>query len=97
VREQIRLWPDNGTELFKGACGLAQCLPALPEDTPARDREALAREAIATLKKAIGAGWSDIASAVRDRELDPLRDRADFHQLQDELFDRAFPTEPFAK
>ena len=45
---------------------------------------------------AITAGWSDAQQTSRDPDLAPLRDRDDFRRPLAEVFDRGFPTDPFA-
>jgi hypothetical protein len=44
------------------------------------------------LRRAVAAGFADIAHIRADPDLDPLRSRADFQTL---LMDLAFPTNPF--
>jgi hypothetical protein len=42
-------------------------------------------------------GYADIPPFVRDEDLDPIRDRADFQRLLVSAMDRLFPAEPFAR
>jgi serine/threonine protein kinase/tetratricopeptide (TPR) repeat protein len=44
-----------------------------------------ADRAMAWLKQAVGAGWSDAAHMATDRDLDAVRDREDFKKLLDEM------------
>jgi serine/threonine-protein kinase len=53
-----------------------------------------AEDAIAALRRAIAAGYRDAAKLAKDRDLDPLRERADFQAL---LMDQAFPDDPFRR
>jgi tetratricopeptide (TPR) repeat protein len=82
----------SATDLYNVACALA------PRGALTRDeqKQALAAEAVRTLKEAIAAGWSDAAKTSCAPDLAPLRDRDDFRRLLAELFDRGFPADPFA-
>jgi hypothetical protein len=92
VRERRRLWEKNPGELYSVACELALVIPLTGD---AARRQALAAEATDTLRAAVAAGWKDARRTSRDPDLAPLRDRDDFRQLLDEVFDRGFPTRPF--
>jgi eukaryotic-like serine/threonine-protein kinase len=83
----------NAALLFNVACGVARSVPL----TPARAQEALAAEAVQTLKEAVAAGWKDAGRISRDPDLAPLRNRGDFRRLLAELFDRGIPADPFAQ
>ena len=50
--------------------------------------------AMEMLRRAVAAGYWDIAWMRRDPDLDPLRPRADFQVL---LLDLAFPADPFTR
>ncbi len=76
------------------ACDLALCISIAPDEA---SKQALAAEAITTLRTAIAAGWSDAAQTSRDPDLNPLRHRDDFRRLLDEMFDRTFPSDPFRR
>jgi serine/threonine protein kinase len=52
------------------------------------------RRAMEMLRKAVAAGYRDVAWMRRDPDLDPLRPRADFQAL---LLDLAFPAYPFTR
>ena len=56
--------------------------------------EAYADRAMATLRRAVAAGLSDVALLRRDIDLDPLRPRRDFQEL---LMDLSFPADPFQR
>jgi hypothetical protein len=56
------------------------------------ESEAYADRAVATLRRAITAGFVDVALLRRDTDLDPLRPRRDFQEL---LMDLSFPADPF--
>jgi tetratricopeptide (TPR) repeat protein len=55
--------------------------------------QAAAEAAMATLRRARGAGWHGLAELRSDPSLAPLRSRPDFRLL---MMDLAFPTNPFA-
>ena len=93
AKDSAGLAGGNPTELYNVACTLALSIP-LTEGEP---RQALAAEAVRTLKNAIAAGWSNAQHTSHDPDLDPLRDRDDFRRLLAELFDRTFPADPFAR
>ena len=62
--------------------------------------DAEADKAMIWLTKAVAAGYDTprhLAHMTRDRDLDALRDRDDFHRLLAELYDRGFPIDPFAR
>jgi serine/threonine-protein kinase len=94
ARARRTLWYRQPDELYNVACDLALCLPSVEA---AAERDALAAETVATLKRAIAAGWINAHHTSHDPDLDALRDRQDFRTLLAELFDRAFPADPFAR
>jgi hypothetical protein len=64
-------------------------------DLPPTDRaecNAYADRAMATLRRAVAAGFAEVAMLRRDIDLDPLRLRRDFQEL---LLDLSFPADPF--
>jgi len=78
--------PDN-EDLFKLACVRAQ-LSRLPGSDQApltapeqAERRQYLAQAMDALRKAIAAGYRDLAELKTDTSLDPLRDRDDFHKL----------------
>ncbi len=85
---------ENSIDIYNDACQIARCVP-IERDTPAK--EAVAAEAVTTLRAAIAAGWNNALHTNRDPDLAPLRDREDFRRLVAELLDRSFPTDPFAR
>jgi tetratricopeptide (TPR) repeat protein len=94
TRERIALWPESPDDLYNAACELALCVPLEPR---AAEAERLSAEAVALLRRAVSAGWSDAAQTGRDTDLAPLRGRADFQALLASMWDRSFPMEPFAR
>jgi len=93
TRELAALARGNPTDLYNVACALALNVPI----AVGQEQQALAAEAMQTLKAAIAAGWHDARLTSRDPDLAPLRDRADFRQLLAGMFDRGFPADPFVR
>ncbi len=107
-RRRAELWEKlNRTDadsLYKAACYRAVTASLLRADdrTPdaGQQAEAEADIAMSWLAKAVAAGYDTpqrLAQMTRDRDLDALRDRADFRRLLAELLDRGFPKDPFAR
>jgi hypothetical protein len=99
-----RLEPNDADGLYSAACyravtaGVFRTDPRIADAGPQADAEA--DKAMAWLKRAVVAGFNTpqrLAQMMRDSDLDAVRDRADFHRLMAELFDRGFPTDPFAR
>jgi serine/threonine-protein kinase len=61
---------------------------------PAADAAAEADRAMAALRRAVAAGYRDLAYLRTDTDLDPLRGRDDFRLL---MLDLAMPADPFAR
>jgi tetratricopeptide (TPR) repeat protein len=90
AREGRRLAGDNPDALYNAARGLALCAES-KRGEPQRMGE-LADEAMRVLRQAVQAGFREGARALLDKDLAPLRDRADFQML---ILDMAFPPDPF--
>ncbi|HWE38619.1 MAG TPA: serine/threonine-protein kinase [Isosphaeraceae bacterium] len=95
ARERRKLWPGNAAEQYNAACEFALC--AAPAGLGGEERSRYANEAMDALRAAVASGWRDGAHTLRDADLDALRDRPDFRRLLDDLLDRAFPADPFAR
>jgi WD40 repeat protein len=84
-------------DVYNLACGYCQ-LSLLSEHATAPatfpERAGLADRAMEALRRALAAGFSDFRLMDRDKDLDPLRSRADFKAL---MLDRGFPLDPFAR
>jgi hypothetical protein len=93
ARECAKWSNRDPTDLYNVVCALASSVPLLRDE----QEQALAAEAVQTLREAFAAGWADAAKPSRDPALDPLHDRDDFRRLLAELFDRGFPADPFAR
>jgi tetratricopeptide (TPR) repeat protein len=65
--------------VYNIACIHARMIPRAPE------RAAQADHAMEWLRRAVAAGFRDVATMKKDKDLDALRGRADFQQLLDEL------------
>jgi serine/threonine-protein kinase len=92
TRDLSGLVPGDPGGLYKVASLLARSA-AIARGDPRRE---LAAEAVRALREAIAAGWSDPVHTGRDPDLIPLHDHDDFRRLVAELFDRVFPSDPFA-
>jgi hypothetical protein len=81
--KQQRTDPDS---LYKAACCRAVTAALLRQaKTPDADGTQLAKveadRAMAWLQQAVAAGYKDAATMKKDKDLDALRDRADFKKL----------------
>jgi eukaryotic-like serine/threonine-protein kinase len=86
----------GSTEIYDIACNQS-LLSALARESGSglsdADGRAEADKAMASLRRAVAAGWGQAAHMRVDTDLDPLRSRPDFGLL---LLDLAFPNDPFA-
>jgi serine/threonine protein kinase/tetratricopeptide (TPR) repeat protein len=76
---------DQVAQLYDAACAYALCAAAAKQaKTPvaaAYGFEKLAQEAMALLEQAVARGYKNAAHMKQDRDLDALRERADFQKL----------------
>jgi serine/threonine-protein kinase len=87
------------------ACEMAQIVPMIGRGKPEAEltsaeraeRQQYADRAVEAFRLALADGFSDIKLFVRDEDLHPIRDRADFRRLLVSAMDRIFPAEPFAQ
>jgi tetratricopeptide (TPR) repeat protein len=97
--EHRELWNQDPEGLCKLARGLSLCIPvvARAQAEPTGDQQVERRNygdrAMDALRQAVAAGWRDAAGIRTDADLDPIRERDDFHTLVQDL---AFPGDPFA-
>jgi tetratricopeptide (TPR) repeat protein len=111
-RQTAQLWEKlkrNGADdLYRAACfravtaGLLQAAARTPDAGRQAEAEAEteANQAMSWLAKAVAAGYrtpQNLTHMAKDPDLDALRARADFRRLMGELFDRGFPSDPFAR
>jgi hypothetical protein len=106
-RQTTEMWEKlkrtDADSLYNAACYRAITAGVLRDDDrlgARRQSNAEADTAMSWLAKSIAAGFHtprDIALMARERDLDALRDRADFRRLLAELLDRVFPEDPFAR
>jgi tetratricopeptide (TPR) repeat protein len=86
-----KLKRTDAASLYNAACKRAVTAAVIQADprTPAADATRLAGEeadrAMAWIEKAVAAGYKNAAHLARDRDLDALRERADFRELVAEL------------
>jgi serine/threonine-protein kinase len=82
---------DPAGDEYNAACFLARCVPLAEKDAtlPEARRQELAHSyadrAVDTLRQAVKNGFKDAAHLKKDPDLDPLRQRADFQQLLQDL------------
>ena len=91
TRELAALAHDP-SELYRVACAVALCVPLTRGD----EQQAIADEAIRTLRQAVAAGWTNAQRTSRDPDLAALHGRDDFCGLVATLFDRSFPAAALA-
>jgi tetratricopeptide (TPR) repeat protein len=92
-RQTAQMWeklkrtdaPSLYTAASMRAVTAAVTRAANPPETRARDAAAEADRATAFLTQAVAAGYKDVAHMKQDKDLDPLRDRADFQKLLADL------------
>src|SRR4029077_4054735 len=76
--DRMKLWPGNPGELYNAACEFALCVPIARE---AAAKKRYADEAMAAMRAAVAAGWSNASHTARDPDLAPLRERPDYQAL----------------
>jgi serine/threonine-protein kinase len=95
----VSLVDPRPDDLYTLAYVEAQCATLVsdrhPKLIPAEltEQHSLLSAAMASLRRAVQAGFTDLKQLQHDADLDPLRSRADFQTL---IMDVAFPAEPFA-
>jgi hypothetical protein len=80
-------------DLARGHALLASAAADPRSGLSAAAAAAEADRALAALRRAVAAGYRDLAEMQADRDLDPLRGREDFKLL---IMDLAMPAEAFA-
>jgi tetratricopeptide (TPR) repeat protein len=96
ARESLAIYESmtapNPGDLYNMACCCAM-MSALDDGAPTEDRDKLQARGVDYLRKAIEENQARILPLISgDRDLDPLRDRADFRKM---LADAGFPRDPF--
>ena len=97
IMERLSSLQPDGYNLYNLACfrSLLSGIAAQPgSGVPADQVASLGEQAVLALRRAIAAGFQDVAFMRRDTDLDPLRSRRDFQLL---LLDLVFPPEVFAR
>src|SRR5262249_2229364 len=102
ARELAELMAGRPGELYDAARFLARCAgtakEGMADGTLTDDQQRrYADEAIATLRSAVTAGWSNAKHTANDPALASLHARADFRFLIMDLTDRSFPADPFQR
>jgi tetratricopeptide (TPR) repeat protein/predicted Ser/Thr protein kinase len=87
TRQRGELWPGTPDRLFSVARDLARCVPLAGKGSrqalasQQTERDEFARQAIATLRRAIACGFKDVERLRQDPELATLRSYQEFEQL----------------
>jgi serine/threonine protein kinase len=102
LRQALEIWKGLASptpyDLINAASAYAQCSGLIgsgkPEPTAEerKERQNYAERAVATLNRAMAAGYRDAAWINEDESFEPIRSRADFRML---MLDMAFPDDPF--
>src|SRR5690606_7634791 len=82
VLEAIR--QPSSTDLYNLACANSVLMTLVEPGSPAptsAEQDALADQAVNSLRRSLAAGMKDFELIGRDRDLDPLRERPDFRAL----------------
>jgi eukaryotic-like serine/threonine-protein kinase len=82
AEELTRIMPAAAAEWLRAAIFLAECASAAPDE---RSKNAFARRAVTLLRRAAERRLLKDPEALQVEELDPLRSRADFQKLRDDL------------
>jgi hypothetical protein len=88
------LSPDALFDLARGQARLASTASDPRSGLSAAEGMGEAQRAMAALRRAVAAGYPNLAAIHTDPDLSPLRERADFQVL---LMDLAFPAVPFGR
>jgi serine/threonine-protein kinase len=93
--ENRETWAGNADGLYNLACGLALCIPIGVEPSPELGEQSRKNgdRAMDVLRRAVDAGFRDLAHIRKDGDLVALRSRDDFQAL---LGNPAVPDDPFA-
>jgi serine/threonine protein kinase/tetratricopeptide (TPR) repeat protein len=96
--ERQRLWPKDPALLYEVAGELALCIPLAGQEKSEltaeqqAERRSYADLAMTALGQAVAAGFKDLDRIKKDRNLEPLRPRADFRKLLGDLETVVRPT-----
>jgi serine/threonine-protein kinase len=89
VDEVLQRGNTNSGTLYDAACvyalAAAQAAKDAPPNTSSLGAEQYARRAMTLLRQAVQKGYKDAAHMKKDSDLDPLRQRADFQKLLQDL------------
>jgi hypothetical protein len=82
---------DPASDAFVAARALARCIPVVNKDEQMslenrhKQAEFYADQAMAMLRQAVAKGYKATANMKKGKDLDPLRERADFKKLLTDL------------
>jgi tetratricopeptide (TPR) repeat protein len=92
IAEQLTLLlPDRPEGNYNAACLFSRCVPLAEKDTRLAESqrrnlaESYGNTAMDRLRTAVNKGYKDVAHLKEDKDLDPMRSRADFQKLLQEL------------
>jgi WD40 repeat protein len=97
VAEFLEMGANPADTAYDCGCYLSRCVPLAENDgnLPETKRKELAQQyaqrAVALLRQAFDKGWNNAEWIKQDRDLDPLRERADFEQCITELNTKVAP------
>ncbi len=86
--------PGNLYDLACSQSLLSSVGPETGSGMTTADARAEADNAMKTLRRAVAAGWKNLAHTRGDTDIDPLRSRPDYQMLE---LDMAMPANPFAR
>ena len=78
---------DPPRNAFEASRGLAACIPIIEKQESSKKEERdkqvqwFGDEAVSMLKRAVARGYKDVRQLKKDKNLDPIRGRADFQKL----------------
>jgi WD40 repeat protein/tetratricopeptide (TPR) repeat protein len=97
VADFVEISNNSADANYDGACALSRCVPLAEKDSklPEAKRKELAQQygerAVAYFRQAIDKGWAKVEWLKQDKDIDPIRDRADFKQCVAELHKKLAP------
>jgi hypothetical protein len=97
VADYLEMSANSAGATYDAACYLSRCVPLAEKDgkLPEAKRKELARQyaerAVALLRQAFDKGWNNAEWLKQDKDLDPLRERADFEQCVADLSKKLAP------
>lgn len=97
ANEMVQSGADPVNDPYNAACCLARCVRLAPKDSKLSERQRrkvaadYAARAVDRLRQAVAPGFKDAEHMKKDKDLDPLRGRRDFHKVLGELEGKMAP------